>query len=628
MLQGIRDSSKGIVAKVIVGFIVLTFAMFGVDSLVGLTQGSNAPATVNGEEITERDLYQATQLQRRSILAGMGEQADPSSIDDNILQSMVLDSLIQQKALLVEAADNDMRIADKTIDDIIVNTPEFHVAGVFNPAQFDATIRNAGFTRSTYRESVRKDQLIRQQRAGFALSSYVMPSTVKRIVSLDRQERDIRYFAMPIEKVRELTSVSDEEVKAEFEARKNSLNTTEQVAIEYVQLDQQVLLASIKLTDVEIDSEYQQIVANFESQEQRQAAHILIEVDDSVNDAAALEKLTAIKARIDAGEDFSTVAKEVSNDFGSAENGGDLGIVAKGTFEADFEQSLFSLAQSEISQPIKSESGYHLIKVLKIIASEAPSLTASKAKIIASLKTSKAEQLYLEQLEKLTDLAFISSDLSEIAAELTLEIKLLPAFTKVGGSELLSQNSKVIRAAFSDEVLKDSLNSAPLEIDQQNAVVIRVKEHLPVRAQAFEEVAVQLKDELLTKKASLQLEERALSAIQEIKKTGDATASAAGFELKTQLKATRISDEAPAEVINKAFSLPHPKEGQVSVDSVVLADQSLAIVIVDKVIDADLSTLSEEELKAINNALAARLGNQAYQTFVTQTQTAAEIERL
>ncbi|MEH6445468.1 MAG: SurA N-terminal domain-containing protein, partial [Oceanospirillaceae bacterium] len=281
MLQGIRDSSKGIVAKVIVGFIVLTFAMFGVDSLVGLTQGSNAPATVNGEEITERDLYQATQLQRRSILASMGEQADPSSIDDNILQSMVLDSLIQQKALLVEAADNDMRIADKTIDDIIVNTPEFQVAGAFNPAQFDATIRNAGFTRSTYRESVRKDQLIRQQRAGFALSSYVMPSTVKRIVNLDRQERDIRYFSMPIEKVRELTSVSDAEVKAEFAARKNSLNTTEQVAIEYVQLDQQTLLASIELTDAEIDSEYQQIVANFESQEQRQAAHILIEVDDS-----------------------------------------------------------------------------------------------------------------------------------------------------------------------------------------------------------------------------------------------------------------------------------------------------------------------------------------------------------
>ncbi|MEH6444462.1 MAG: peptidylprolyl isomerase, partial [Oceanospirillaceae bacterium] len=397
---------------------------------------------------------------------------------------------------------------------------------------------------------------------------------------------------------------------------------------EYVQLDQQTLLASLVLTDAEIDSEYQQIVANFESQEQRQAAHILIEVDDSLNDAAALEKITAVKIRLDAGEDFSKVAKEVSNDFGSAENGGDLGIVAKGTFEANFEQSLFTLAQGEISQPIKSESGYHLIKVLKVISSEAPSLEISKAKIVAELTTIKAEQMYLEQLEKLKDLAFISSDLSEIAAELALEIKLLPAFTKAGGSELLSQNSKVIRASFSDEVLKDGLNSAPIEINQQNAVVIRVKEHLPVRAQAFDEVAAQLKDELLTKKASLQLEERAASAIQEIMKTGDATASAADFVLKTQLKATRISAEAPAQVINKAFALPHPKDGKVSVDSVVLADQSLAIVIVDKVIDADLSTLSEEELKAINNALAARLGNQAYQTFVTQTHTAAEIERL
>jgi peptidyl-prolyl cis-trans isomerase D len=628
MLQGIRDNSKGMVAKVIVGFIVLTFAMFGVDSLVSLTQGSNAPATVNGEEITERDLYQATQLQRRSILASMGAQADPSSIDDNLLQSMVLDSLIEQKALLVQANDQDMRISEKMIDEVILNTPEFQVEGKFSSDQFDAAVRNAGFTRLSYRETVRKEQLLRQQRAGYALSSYVMPSNVQRIIALDRQTRNIKYFAMPIETVRALTSVSDEEVKAAFEAQKNSLSTQEEVSVEYVELTREQLVDDVKITDVEIDEQYQQVVAGFEAQEKRQAAHILIEVSDDVSDAQALEKVQALKKRIEEGEDFAVLAKEFSNDFGSADNGGDLGVIEKGTFEPAFENAVFSLAQDELSAAIKSESGYHLVKVIEVAKSEAPTLAESSDKIRADLQIEKTEQLYLEKLEKLTDLAFISGDLVEVSSELGLEIKTLPAFSKQGGTDPLSQNSKVIRAAFSDEVLKDSLNSSVIEISRESAVVVRAKEHFPVRLKAFAEVEQQIKDELLTDKAAKQLAQRASSAIKEIKETGDPSNSAADFELKTELNVTRVSSNIPPQVVVKAFSLAHPQDGKVSVDTVELADKSLAIVIVDKVIAANTEAVDEQEMQAITNALSSRLGDQAYQTFVNQIKGSAEIERL
>ncbi|NRA22304.1 MAG: SurA N-terminal domain-containing protein, partial [Oceanospirillaceae bacterium] len=382
MLQGIRDNSKGIVAKVIVGFIVLTFAMFGVDSLVGLTQGSNAPASVNGEEISEQDLYQATQLQRRSILAQMGANADPSSIDDNLLRGMVLDSLIQEKALLVEADQNDMLVSAVMIDKIIASNPAFQIDGRFSASQFDAAIRNIGFTRLSYRESIRKQLVLAQQRAGFSLSSYILPKNLQQIVALERQTRDIRYFAMPIEKVRELTSVTDAEIKSEFESTKNNLNTDEQVVLEYVYLDQQDLLSQIELSDEDINTQYDQLVASFEIKAQRQAAHILIEVNDEINDAAALEKILVIKQRLVAGEDFASVAKETSDDFGSVDNGGDLGIVERGTFEAGFEDELFSLDEGQVSEPVKSESGYHLIKVLLVIETTVPSLADSKENII------------------------------------------------------------------------------------------------------------------------------------------------------------------------------------------------------------------------------------------------------
>ncbi|MEM5528464.1 SurA N-terminal domain-containing protein [Gammaproteobacteria bacterium AS21] len=628
MLQGIRDNSKGVIAKVIVGFIVLTFALFGVESLVSLSQGSNAPATVNGEEISEADLFQATQLQRRSILAQMGENADPSSIDENLLSGMVLDSLIQEKALLLNAQENDLRISEAMIDDVILKTAEFQVSGAFNVAQFDNIIRNIGYTRFTYREYVRKNLILEQQRAALSLSSFVLPSAVNKIVELEKQTRDVRYFAMPIATVRALTEVSDAEVEAEFEKQKSTLKTTEQVVVDYVELNIADVAKSIDVSDEEINTQYQQVVASFESQEQRQAAHILVEVNDDVSDEQALEKINGLRARIDQGEDFASLAKEASDDFGNAEIGGDLGFVSKGVFEQSIEDELFALAEGEVSQAVEAESGYHLIKVSKVIKTNPATLAESKDKIISDLKESKAEDLYLEHFEKLTDLAFISSDLEDIAAELDLPIKTLPAFDRSGNDDPLTQNSKLIREAFSDELIKQELNSAPIEISRSHAVVLNVKEHLPVRAKTFDEVKDDLKEQLLTRKASEQLEQRAKQAIVDIKQTGDATESAADFELQTQLGLTRVSAQAPPQIVRKAFTLAQPVESKVTVDTATLADGSLAIIILDKVNNVKADEASEQEFEAYQNLLSNRFGQQSYQVFQQQVFESAEIEKL
>jgi len=628
MLQGIRDNSKGVIAKVIVGFIVLTFALFGVESLVTLSQGSNAPATVNGEEISEVDLFQATQLQRRSILAQMGENADPSSIDENLLTGMVLDSLIQEKAMLLDAQENDLIISEAMIDDVILKTPEFQVSGAFNVAQFDNIIRNIGYTRFTYREFVKKNLLLEQQRAALSLSSFVLPSSVNKIVELEKQTRDIRYFAMPIETVRGLTQVSDAEVEAEFEKQKNSLNTTEQVLVNYVELNIDDVAKSIDISDEDIDAQYQQLVASFESQEQRQAAHILVEVNDDVSDEQALAKINSLRARLDQGEDFASLAKEASDDFGNAENGGDLGFVSKGVFEQSIEDELFALGEGEVSQAVEAESGYHLIKVLKVIKTDPPTLAESKSQIVTDLKESKVEDVYLEQFEKLTDLAFISSDLQDVASELNLPIKTLAAFDRSGNDNPLTQNSKLVREAFSDELVKQALNSAPIELSRSHAVVINVKEHLPVRAKTFAEVKDDLKEELLTAKASKQLEQRAKQAIVDIKQTGDATESAADFELNTQLNLTRVSAQAPPQIVRKAFSLAQPAEGEVTVDTATLADGSLAIIILDKVNKAAVGQADEQEINAYQSLLSNRLGQQSYQVFQQQVFESAEIEKL
>ncbi|EPJ47945.1 MAG: hypothetical protein OFPI_31340 [Osedax symbiont Rs2] len=628
MLQGIRDNSKGMVAKVIVGLIVVTFALFGVDSLVGLTQGSNAPATVNGEDISERDLYQATQRQRQQILASMGNNADPSALDNNLIRGMVLDSLIQQKALLIKAADNDMSISEQMIDEIILSDARFQDGGSFSTPQFDNIIRSQGFTRLTYREFISDQELLKQQHAALAQSSYVLPASVKYFLGLERQTRDIRYFAMPIEKVRQSTSVTEAEVKAEFEARKANLNTTEQVSLEYVVLEQEKLAATIVISEEAINTQYEQVVSSFESQEQRRAAHILIEVSDEIDDEAALAKITSIKSRLEAGDDFATLAKQESNDFGSVDNGGELGIINRGTFEGAFEDALYDLELGQISDPVQTESGYHLIKVLSIEGNEPPSLADTRADIITQLTRSEAEQQFLVQLDNLKDLAFVGGDLVDLAAELELDIKSMAKFSRAGGNDSLSQNSKLVREAFSNELISEGLNSTPIEIDQTTAVVIRVKEHFPVRPQMFAEVVEDIRKQLLTKKASELLQQRAKEAVVQIAATGDASVVAADFEVKSYLKSNRLNAEIPAAILNKAFTLAHPSSGKSSVDTVILADSSLAVVIVDKVTAADFSEISDQELQTFSKLLAERLGSQAYQVFVQETRDAAEVERL
>ncbi|MGB1239562.1 MAG: SurA N-terminal domain-containing protein [Pseudomonadales bacterium] len=628
MLQGIRDNSQGIVAKIIVGFIAITFALFGVESLVSLSSGSGAPATVNGEEISEAELYQATQLQRRQILAQMGESADPASLDDAVISGLVLNSLIEQKALLTTASANKMLVSDAMVDRVIAATPQFQADGAFSVAQFDAAIRNLGFTRQSYRDTVKKDLLIQQQRAGYALSSYALPSQVKQVLSLDRQTRDVRYFALPIDKVKSLVSVSDDEVQTLFEARKNTLNTQEQVTVEYLMLKQSDIAATLTVSDEDIQAQYDQLVASFESQEQRTAAHILIEVSDELDDTAALEKINTLKARIDAGEDFAALAAEFSDDIGSAANGGDLGVQERGTFEQAFEDALYALDEGAVSEAVQSESGYHLIKVTEVRATAPPLLEDVKDQLVSEVTQRNAEKRYLEVLEQLTDISFSSADLQEPAEELNLAIRTTQPFANTGGDSELTQNSKVLREAFSTDVLNEQLNSKVIELDDGNAVVLHLKEHFPVRALAIDEVAEQLRQELLESKAASELEKRAAQAIAEIKATGDASVVAADFELVEQQGVTRADTQLPPAVVQKAFRLAHPSEGKSSVASTVLANKNVAIVIVDKVVQPDLSSLSEQELKAVGNLLANQSGQRIYQAFVDQVNDSAEIERL
>ncbi|WP_415903410.1 SurA N-terminal domain-containing protein [Neptuniibacter sp. QD29_5] len=626
MLQSIRDNSQGIIAKIIVGLIAVTFALFGVESLVSLTAGSNAPATVNGEEISQQDLYQGVQLQRRQMLSQMGEDADPSLLDDGLISNMVLEGLIEQSVLVQSAQNQGLTFSDAMIDQLILSTKEFQLDGKFDRAQFEATLRNAGLTPLMYRDIVRKEKVTEQERIAFMLSAFTLPNELNSLNVLQNQTRDLRYFTLPADNVRAEITVSDEQISEYYAENSSQFMTEEQVAIEYLLLERSALEAGIEVSDDEIQAAYQQLVDTFQAQEQRHSAHIFIEISEQQDDAAAKAKIVAIAERLKAGEAFEDLAKSESQDPASAEMGGDLGINEKGVFSTDFEDALYALEKGSVSEPVRSEFGYHLIKLVDLVESEVPAFAQAEAELRSDLLNQKAEEEYVEQLERLADVSFSSGDLVEPSEELELEIQKTELFARSGNEDAITSNAKILAVAFDQELINEGLNSTPVELDSGRSVVLRVVEHQLPREKAQDEVADQIRAILVEQQVVAAMTEKANAIVAQLAEGAELATVAEGNEVVAQPAVNRSQRELPQELLTAAFKMVKPQSGSTyaAVDAV---DGSKLIIALDAIGQQDIE-LQEDEIRFMGMMLNNRQGQQDYQDHLTQLKAKAEIEKL
>lgn len=629
MLQSIRDNSQSIVAKIIVGLIAVTFALFGVESLVSLTTGSNAPATVNGEEISERELLQGVELQRRQLLAQMGENADPALLQDDLIRESVLEGLVEQSVLVQSAQQQNMRISDQLIDQLIVTTPEFQVDGKFNRAQFEGTLRNAGLTPLMYRDILRKEKLMEQERFGYLLSAFSLPGEVEQIVALDRQQRDLSYFTLPIAPHLASASVSDEQARAAYDAKKSELMTEEQVVVDYLLLERSALVEDVTVSDDELQTQYQTLVANFQAEEERGAAHILVEVTEAQDEAAARAKIDAIAARLAAGEDFAAVARDASEDIGSADAGGDMGINPKGVFEGPFEDALYALENiGDVSEPVRTDFGFHLIALTAKQDRQPPAFAEVEKQLRDELLAAKMDEIYVSRLKELEDITFSSGDLNEPSEVLGLKVMTSKPFARTGAAEGdIESNARVVKAAFDDEVLKEELNSTVIELDSGRAIVVHLNEHLTPRMKTFEEVADELKAQLKMDAASEALQVEVDAAMAALAGGKDMVAVSGVQKLVNRTGVQRGDRELPFEVSSELFAMPHPTD-KPSYKAIELFDGSVAVVALEKVTDGDRAELAETEQKAMARILSSRTGQDIWRAVVESKKAGAEIERL
>lgn len=433
MLQNIRDNSQGWIAKTIIGVIIVLLSLTGFDAIIRATDHSNVAAKVNGDDISLNEVQQAVDMQRRQLLQRLGKDFDPSMLDDKLLKEAALKGLIERTLLLQAAKDDKFAFSDQALDQLILQTPEFQVDGKFNADRFDQVIRQMNYSRMQFRQMLGQEMLIGQLRAGLAGTGFVTDNELQSFARLEKQTRDFATLAIKADASK--SSVSDDEVKAFYEGHKSEFMTPEQVVVEYVELKKSSFFDQVKVKQEDLEALYQKEIANLS--EQRDAAHILIEVNDKVGDEQAKAKIDEIKARLAKGEDFAALAKEFSQDIGSAATGGDLGYAGRGVYDPAFEEALYALKQGEVSAPVKTPYGYHLIKLLGVQAPEVPSLESLKPKLEDELKKQMVEQRFVEATKDLESSAYEAADLSQPAQEMGLKVQTSQPFGRSGATASL-----------------------------------------------------------------------------------------------------------------------------------------------------------------------------------------------
>ncbi|WP_110677519.1 SurA N-terminal domain-containing protein [Salinicola sp. RZ23] len=608
MLQKIREGSQGWVAKVIVGAIIVTFALFGAESLVSYFQsGSNDVAKVNGEAISRQALE--TQVQR-GIRSG---QVPPEQ--ERQYRAQVLDQLIRQKTLDQYAESGGLFVSDTQLDQIIVSLPEFQdQQGRFSDQLFTTRLAQAGYTPAAFRRELRADTLRRQIQQGLAVSAFVLPAEQQRLAALQQQQRSFRYARLTPADLAQPVTPSDAEIQKYYQAHQDDFRRPEQVKVNYVVLNQQDLAHNVEVTDAELRQAYEQD----RKAAPRQVSHILVTYGDGDRtEQQARARLKEVQAKLAQGEDFAKLAKAYSDDSSSAAKGGDIGVIQKGFFGKAFDNAAFSLDQGQVSQIVKSDYGLHLIKVTDI---EIPSFEKDRAALVKEVQLAQSQDAFNEAVQKLTNDAYEADDLASVAKQMGLPLKSSDWFSRDGGGEGVLSNPDVIAAAFSPDVLEDGYNSEAIETDAQQRVVLRVVDHRDASVLPLEQVRDRVTAAVKAEMTRQRLKAQAEQAVASLKQGK----TVSGLSWQRVDEVTRDdADGVPQPVLEAAFRLPRPAADGATYTSTELPD-AVAVVALDKVAAGKPDAQSADFTRRLAQRIKAQ---NAIQGLSESLQSEAEIEK-
>lgn len=620
MLQDIRDNSQGVIAKVIVGFIIAIFALFGVESIIGGFITSPPVAEVNGEEITEVQLQANTQ----NLINTLGGNIE--ALDQELLEQISLNQLIEELVMRQLAQGNSMSVSSDRIDRSIIQTPSFQLNGVFDSDLAVRTMTSQFFSVAQYRETLREQMLMAQVANAYASSNFVTDAELDRLVKLSSQTRDLRYLSVTMGTRTLDTPISDEQLQSYFDENQNLFEEDASVIVNYVLLDKNVIADEIAVDEEELLAKYEEDRDAFEGSSEKRASHILFEVNGDLNEAQALELAQSASARLADGEDFGTLALELSSDTASAEEGGDIGFTDGSAFPPELEEALDELAFNEVSGPVVTDFGVHLVKLTEDNENVYQSFEELSERLESELKSAEVELLFAERLADLSNLAFETADLVEISDELGLGILQSQAFSRDGGNGLFS-NQEVLDAAFSDGVLSDGNNSDALELNDSQAMVLRLEQFTEASILPLEEVAGEISVNIRTdmeREAAIALGEELYAAIDDETQLMQLLTENQ-LEWVVAAAVDRNGFSLNRQILDEVFAMPEPADVPER-SSLTLDNGTFVIIELSQVTEGSLDSIPEEQRTSMTNRMLSDLGNSDFQAFLGNLRESADIQ--
>ncbi|NRA41209.1 MAG: SurA N-terminal domain-containing protein [Pseudomonadales bacterium] len=624
MLQDIRNNFQGTFAKIVIAIICIPFVLFGVESLFGGGAG-NKVAEIDGEVITSQDLNQAIFLRKKQLIAQMGDQLDPSMLDDNRLANAALESLIDRKVNVLSALEQGFAISDQQINYVISQSADFQEDGQFSQQRFNQMLAASGLSSIAFKQLYYSELLLNQLASGVVNSAFLTAADVANNAVFMHEKRDIRFMRLALAERIDNIQLSDEDINNYYQANSLDFQSEEQVKLEYIRLQQ----ADFYLTasEDEIQQAYQDEVDNLALQPSKEVAHILI--DPALYDNAQLKdaKIAEVQAAIDAGEAFADIAERLSDDFGSKAMGGQLGTLAADIFPAEFVMAAEQLELNQVSAPVITDSGVHFIQITAVNEPDIPSLEERRAAIAENLAAANAEPAFWAAVEELKDISFNAPDLAEPAAALNVAVQQSGWFSRTTEDALLA-NPLLQNQAFSAELINDGVNSDIIELSPDEVMVIRVVEHKPAAVEPLTNVYEKVKNRLAREQAASSLSEQAQALVEQAK-AGDSVeqiAKAQGLDWELALAAKRTEQTVPAQLLQQAFSIGQIPEGQRFIDSLELSNGDQIIFSVANTVAGAIADIPELEQSMIANYLAQSKGMLEFQAMRKQAKDDASID--
>lgn len=628
MLNFIRERAQGWIAWVIVGLLIIPFALWGINQYFG-NGGKLVAANVNGTEISQREFQQAFYEQRSRMQQMLGGQYDAQLFDPQVKQR-VINELIDRELLLQNADEMGYRVADKTVVATIQSIDAFRENGVFSTTLYQQQLQTQGQSPAAFEQRVKRMMVSGQLPDGLATTAFVTDAELDAVIKLEKQTRHFQYLVLAAKKYQDESVADDAAMKAYYEQHADRFMTTEKVRVEYVELSAAAMKSDKEPTEDELKKYYDANKSQFSVPEERKASHILIQLKEGADEKAveaARKKAESILARIKAGESFAKLAKENSDDPGSAQLGGDLGYFGRGIMEADFEKAAFALKEGEISDPVLTSFGFHIIKLTGIRGEQLKPFAEVRDEILAQFQSDAAERKYFELAEKLTNQAYESTgSLSDVADSLGLELKQSPLFGRRGGTGIFA-NPRVAAAAYSDDVLKQGFNSEPIELGENHVVVMRLLEHQEAKQRSLEEVKPQVKEQLMQDKAREAVKlagEKALKQLESGEPIGAITKTLSA-SWKDAGEVARDAKGHDALIVKQAFRLTHPTADKPQFGGVVLSSGDYAMIRLISVTDGDPAAMDAAEKETLKRRLVGEQGANAQAHVVAALKANAKI---